>query len=361
MSPPPPEPGFSTASDRAACREAIRSGSRTFHAASLILPAAVRDPALSLYAFCRLADDAIDESGEPETALVALRQRLGLAYAGRPIDVAADRALADVVARFSIPRAIPEALLEGFGWDAGCRRYEDLPELLAYATRVAGTVGVMMALLMGARSAPALARAADLGAAMQLSNIARDVGEDARAGRLYLPLAWLRAAGVDPEGFLANPVFGPGVAAVVESLLQSAALLYQRAAAGVAALPPRCRPAIHAARLMYAEIGHEVARAGCDSVTRRAVVPASRKAALLARALAAAARRGDSVSAPAIPEAQFLLDAVADFDAQHEVRERASTVHGMTAKRQLVWTLELFERLERLERLERGPRASQPG
>jgi len=355
MPPPPKEPGFSTASDLAACRAAIRSGSKTFHAASLILPAAVRDPALSLYAFCRLADDAIDESGEPEKALVALRQRLGLAYAGRPIDVAADRALADIVSRFSIPREIPEALLEGFAWDAARRRYEDLPDLLAYATRVAGTVGVMMALLMGARSAQALARAADLGAAMQLSNIARDVGEDARAGRLYLPLAQLRAAGVDPEVFLANPVFGPGVATVVESLLESAAFLYRRAASGVAELPPRCRPAIHAARLMYAEIGQEVARAGCDSVTRRAIVSPSRKAALLARALSAGARRGSPVAAPAIPEAQFLIDAVLEFDARHDIGEQAWSAREMTIKQQLISTLELFERLEQRSRM------SQPG
>jgi phytoene synthase len=351
MPQPQSEPGFSTASDLAACRAAIRSGSKTFHAASLILPAAVRDPALALYAFCRLADDAIDESGAPEQALVALHQRLGLAYAGRPIDVAADRALADVVFRFSIPREIPEALLEGFAWDAGRRRYEGLPDLLAYATRVAGTVGVMMALLMGARSAQALARAADLGAAMQLSNIARDVGEDARAGRLYLPLAWLRAAGVDPEVFLANPSFGPGIAAVVESLLESAASLYRRAAHGVAELPPRCRPAIHAARLMYAEIGQEVARAGCDSVTRRAVVAPSRKAVLLARALSAGARRGTPSVAPAIPEAQFLIDAVLEFDARHGIGGQAFSGRRRTIQQQLIATLELFERLEQRARV----------
>lgn len=340
------ESSFSSASDLAECRAAIRSGSRTFHAASLLLPTAVREPALSLYAFCRLADDAIDESGEPEAALVALRQRLGLAYAGRPIDEAADRALADVVARFSIPRAIPEALLEGFAWDAAHRRYEDLPDLLAYATRVAGTVGVMMALLMGTRSGDALARAADLGAAMQLSNIARDVGTDARAGRLYLPLSWLREAGVDPEAFLRNPVHGPGVAAVVERLLESAAALYRRAAFGVAELPPRCRPAIRAASLMYAEIGREVARAGCDSVTRRAIVPASRKAALLAKALTAVVLRSAHVSAPAIPEAQFLLDAVHELDARRPVGEGAWAGRRMTVREQLIWTLELFERLE---------------
>ncbi len=98
-----------------------------------------------------------------------------------------------------MPRELPEALLEGFEWDLVGRRYETLEELQAYAARVAGSVGAMMAVLMGARSAAVLARACDLGVAMQLTNIARDVGEDARQGRLYLPLAWLREAGIDPE------------------------------------------------------------------------------------------------------------------------------------------------------------------
>ncbi len=98
-----------------------------------------------------------------------------------------------------------DALLEGFAWDAAGRRYDTLDDLLDYAARVAGAVGAMMAVLMGVRDPALLARACDLGVAMQLTNIARDVGEDARAGRLYLPLAWLREAGIDPDAFLADP------------------------------------------------------------------------------------------------------------------------------------------------------------
>jgi phytoene synthase len=147
----------------------------------------VRDSATALYAFCRLADDAIDE-GDTETgartrALATLAQRLDAAYTGRPHDDPADRAFAQIVAQHHIPRAVPEALLEGFAWDLQGRRYETLADLHDYAARVAGTVGVMMAMLMGVRAPAALARACDLGIAMQLTNIARDVGEDARAGR----------------------------------------------------------------------------------------------------------------------------------------------------------------------------------
>jgi phytoene synthase len=146
----------------------------------------------------------------------------------------------------------------------------------------------MMSIVMNTRTPEALARACELGVAMQLTNIARDVGEDARAGRLYLPMQWLREEGIEPDAWLANPVFGPGIARVVQRLLAAADDLYARAEKGVAHLPRDCRPAIHAARLVYAEIGREVEAAGADSVNKRAVVSGRRKLALLARASTAA-------------------------------------------------------------------------
>ena len=99
-----------------------------------------------------------------------------------PVTAAEDRALAEVVERFGIPRSMPEALLEGLAWDASGREYHTLSELYDYAARVAGCVGAMMTLVMGTSDARAVARACDLGVAMQLTNIARDVGEDARMG-----------------------------------------------------------------------------------------------------------------------------------------------------------------------------------
>ena len=110
--------------------------------------------------------------------------------------------MADLMRRCAIPAALPEALLEGLAWDAEGRSYETIDELFDYAARVAGAVGVMMALIMDVRSPQALARACDLGVAMQLTNIARDVGEDARLGRIYLPRQWLREAGIDADAWL---------------------------------------------------------------------------------------------------------------------------------------------------------------
>jgi phytoene synthase len=315
--------------DLEACERLMRGGSKTFFAASLVLPARVRAPAIALYAFCRLADDLIDGQGEaqqtgmphdPSAALEELHGRLRLIYAGTPMPVDADRALAAVVVRFGIPQALLEALLDGFAWDSQGRLYETLEDVHAYGARVAGTVGTMMALIMGARSAQALARACELGVAMQLTNIARDVGEDARNGRLYLPRAWLREAGIDPDAWLRAPSFGPALAGVVRRLLAEADRLYRRAERGIAELPRDCRPAIQAARLVYAEIGREVERHGCDSVSRRAVVSGQRKIALMALAMEAAlwrtVRTGWRMPALApLPAIAFLVDAAASAES----------------------------------------------
>lgn len=297
--------------DLARCEAILAAGSRSFHAASRLLPARARKPAVALYAFCREADDAVDRDGGPD-ALARLSLRLDRAYAQRPEDSAVDRAFAAAVASRRIPRAIPDALIEGFSWDAAGRRYADYPALEAYAVRVAGSVGLMMALVMGVREPGPLARALDLGVAMQLTNVARDVGEDAAMGRLYLPLDWCAEAGLDADAFLAAPRFSPELGRVVRRLLTEADRLYARAGHGIAALPFDCRPAIAAAGGIYAAIGAEVARAGYDSVSRRAVVGAPAKAWRLAASLAAVAPRfGAASAAPAVPSGAALIAAVA--------------------------------------------------
>lgn len=335
--------------DHVACRHLIRHGSRSFFFASLLLPQPMREPAYALYAFCRLADDAVDDAPQSQAEAVArLRARLDAVYAGAPHDIAADRAFAEIVSRFALPYALPDALLEGFEWDAAERRYDDLPDLHAYAARVAGTVGVMMSLLMGVRRPEALARAADLGVAMQLTNIARDVGEDARMGRLYLPRAWLVEAGIEPEAWLAAPRFDARLRDVIERLLSEADHLYARALAGIAILPRGCRPGIHAARLIYGEIGHSLRRCGHDSVNRRAVVTRGRKLHLLARAHRLAwLERARIEPAPALSATQFLLDAVARAPQPEAQPERS---YG----ERVVWALELLARMDEREELARA-------
>ena len=295
----------------------LRHGSRTFHAASFLLPREVRYPARVLYAFCRLADDAVDLGDCPSQAIDDLERRLLAIYAGRPREEGVDVAFAEVVARYAIPHALPAALLEGFAWDTQRRRYDDLEAVLGYAARVAGSVGAMMTLIMGSRTRSAVARACDLGMAMQLTNIARDVGEDARAGRLYLPVDLMSSAGLDADTWLAHPHCSPALAAVVNRLLHEASRLYQRAASGIAELPPACRAGINAARHLYAEIGAEVARRGGDSVRSRAIVGRGRKAQVLLRAIAGVPFLPAPASAPPTPAAVFLVNALPDTGSAH--------------------------------------------
>jgi 15-cis-phytoene synthase len=344
--------------DAQSLRKLMRGGSKTFFAASLLLPSRVRLPATALYAYCRLADDAIDLGTDPHAAMRALQARLDAIYAGEPGDEEADCALAEVVHRFGIPRTLLDALLDGFLWDADGRRYQTLSDVRAYGARVAGTVGAMMALVMQTRSPAAIARACELGVAMQLTNIARDVGEDARNGRLYLPREWLAQAGIDADRWLEQPRFEPGIAAVVHRLLGEADRLYARAEAGIGELPFDCRPAIHAARRVYAEIGHQLEREGLDSVSRRAVVSKGRKLALLAAStgialMPAGGRSGDEP----LPEIAFLVDAVAAHpattpDSTHRVPRR-------NFDERMEWASSLHARLVDRDRSRYGPR--EPG
>jgi phytoene synthase len=298
--------------DVAVCERVLRNGSASFATAARLLPLRVRAPATVLYAFCREADDAIDLAPDAtDRAVETLRERLARAYAGTPDDNPVDRAFAKVVARERIPQALFDALLEGLQWDTDDKTYASLADLYAYAARVAGTVGAMMTVVMGARSTAALARACDLGVAMQLTNIARDVGEDARRGRIYLPLDWMREAGIEAHAWLERPVHTPALASVVARLLAAADALYTRAESGIALLPRDCRPAIGAARWIYADIGRAVREAGHDAMTRRAYVSRRRKLWLLARAYTARWPAPRYVEPP-LDAVRFLVSACTD-------------------------------------------------
>jgi 15-cis-phytoene synthase len=312
--------------DLAACHAAIRTGSHSFHAASRLLPAEVRDRGIVLYAFCRLADDAVDLSAEKARAVVALNDRLDKAYAGRPRNAPADRAFARLLQQVDLPRALPDALIEGLAWDAEGRTCATFSDLCAYSARVASAVGAMMCVLMGVRDAPRLARACDLGLAMQLTNIARDVGEDAREGRLYLPLDWLAEAGIDPATLPHLRHATPALKVVVARLLAQAERFYRRSEPGIDALPPLCRPGIRAARLAYGGIGRALARAGHDSIAQRATTTRAQKLGFLARATVASVAAGlmpraATLYAPPAPECAFLVQAATRADPRPDRSE----------------------------------------
>jgi 15-cis-phytoene synthase len=337
--------------DLAACRALLSNGSRSFALAARLLPQDIAAAATGLYAFCRVADDLIDGAAGAEAQTAALRHlrgRLDDIYRCRPRNHPEDRALACLVADYGIPRALPEALLEGFAWDAAGHRYRTLAELEAYGVRVAGTVGMMLSFLMGDRRPGQLARACDLGIAMQLTNIARDVGEDAAAGRLYLPTDWFERAGLDAAGWLQSPRQDRRIADMVATILRRADDLYRRADTGIERLPARYRVGIRAASRVYAAIGEALTGQAYDAVSRRAVVGAPRKVLLVAGAVLPRRGHGAAAESPPHPAAADLLQQVVGSLPSPERPASASSA---------AFLVELFLRLDRRTRMTTGPGA----
>jgi len=251
-----------------------------------------------LYAWCRYCDDVIDgqELGfavggavpalQRDRALEHITTATREALAGRaerPEFVALQRVVEDA----AIPHRHPMELIEGFAMDVAGRRYLSLEDTLEYCYHVAGVVGVMMAHVMGVRDRATLERAQDLGIAFQLTNIARDVLDDWRAGRVYLPREFLDAEGL-ADADIGDPVHRDSLAKVVARLLAVADTYYDSAREGLPALPLRCAWAVAAARVIYRDIGTLVRQRGEDAWTTRASVGRARKTAALAEGLSSA-------------------------------------------------------------------------
>ena len=265
---------------------AIRTGSKSFAAAARLFSRPTRESAVMLYAWCRHCDDAVDgqvlghRTGAPAAAgaeLERLRAKTEAALRGDAADHPAFAALQVVVQRHAIPARYPLAHLDGFAMDVDGRRYETLASTLDYAYHVAGIVGIMMAHVMGVRDERVLARACDLGLAFQLTNIARDVIEDAANGRVYLPEDWLAEAGI-PAGEVAEPRHRKALAGVVRRLLDQAERYYASAAIGIGALPPRSAWAIATALRVYRQIGREVRARGPHAWDERVSTTAAQNA-----------------------------------------------------------------------------------
>jgi phytoene synthase len=274
------------------CLATLAHHAKSFHFASRMLPRRCRDEAAVLYAWCRIADDAIDLAapGEGRTNLTRLERELDDVYAGRPQTDPVLAAFAEVVRARGVPREYPAELLAGLAMDLEKDRYATLDELLLYAFRVAGTVALMMAHVLQVSELAALRRAVHLGIAMQLTNICRDVREDWERGRLYLPLDLLAQAGA--PGVAAHlggelpPAVLPAIATVVRRLLGEADRYYRSGDRGIPALSGRCGLAVRTARLVYAAIGGRIAARGYDAWAGRAMVSLARKLGLLAKAAA---------------------------------------------------------------------------
>lgn len=293
--------------DLRACRALIQRHSRSFYASSLLLPTAQRQQAWALYAFCRHADDTVDGENDgqgtvspaaessPRLLLArvqSLRTRLQAVYRNdRSVldapERSVERAFAAVVAHTGLPQGVPEQLLAGMEMDARGQLYGSWDDLLLYCFNVAATVGLMMTYVLGhrmseqaslttSRVAEVYLRACDLGVAMQLTNIARDVGEDARRGRVYLPDELLARHGLRAEALMKLAERGgpspPALRRAIAELLSHADQHYAAARQGIPMLQPGGQLAIRAAESIYRGIGERLRKSGCDPLLGRARV-----------------------------------------------------------------------------------------
>ncbi len=277
--------------------DAFHRHSRTFSLAARLLPGAVRMPVATLYLFCRridsIADERVVEAGADAalSEVDAAREALLATLAGRPPNTLLWRRLAEVHAAYALAPAPLYELLDGATWDLRARAIETGADLVNYSNLVAGSVGAMMLPLLvpGAEERAKLeASARTLGIAMQITNIVRDVGEDARRlGRIYLPRAWMDECGVTPEALSRAAPGTPegyvpaGYPALLERTMQAAELRYRRSAEGIGHLPLRARLAVRAAARMYREIMNEVRALGYANLGERAYVSYRRKLGLV--------------------------------------------------------------------------------
>ncbi len=280
----------------------ISKGSKSFALASFFFDKATRADVQMLYAWCRHCDDVIDgqdlggdapdidlSADEQANRLAGLRRDTLSAIEGRAVGHPAFDGFSLVTQHHHIPSVYPMDLLEGFAKDVARNRYETLNDTLSYCYGVAGAVGIMMAIVMGAEpeNEALLDRACDLGLAFQLTNIARDIVDDAKAGRIYLPTEFLEDAGLaaDPVAIL-DPDNRFALAHAVSRLLQEADLYYASASEGIPDLRPRAAAAIASARNIYRDIGRLIRNRGPRAWDDRAHTSKTRKLWLAARGCA---------------------------------------------------------------------------
>lgn len=256
-----------------------REHSRTFFIASGLLPRGERRAIRALYAFCRVSDDLVDrQEGDREAKLAQWRQR---SLSDQPQDDdPVILAWTDARHRHNIPRQYAEQLLDGIASDLTRSRYQSFDELAQYCYGVASTVGLMVMHIVGYESMEAIPYAVKLGVALQLTNILRDVGEDWRNGRLYLPQDELAAFGLTEEDIASGRV-DERWRAFMSFQINRAKQLFAEALPGVALLGKQGRFAIGAAAELYQAILDDIEANDFDVFRRRAHVSDSRKLALM--------------------------------------------------------------------------------
>jgi len=264
------------------CQEkASRSGS-SFYYSFLFLPPERRRAITALYAYCREVDDVVDECTDPGVARTKLawwREEVTKIYTGKAQHPVA-RALADVVQEFGITEDLLMTVIDGMAMDLDYNRYPDFDTLKTYCHRVAGVVGLMSARIFGYSDPRTLEYAAELGLAFQLTNIIRDVGEDARRNRVYLPLDELAAAGIEASQIVhvsASVQSGDAFRQLMTRQVERAQATYDAAFAKLPAADRKSQlPGIIMAAI-YRTLLDEIRADGCRVLTHRTALPPARK------------------------------------------------------------------------------------
>lgn len=271
----PDQQTLPAANDWRLCEEIARDNGRSFYLASRCLPTDRRRAIRATYAWCRLTDDIVDSDDHRDHSARAEALDRWETQLTEPVDVVA-RTFAHVRETYSIPLKPMKDLIAGARMDLTAMPYRTWEDLRVYCYHVAGTVGLMVAPILGCTNPDALVHAADLGIAMQMTNILRDVAEDAAMGRLYLPLDELEAFSCTPEAIMAGRP-EPGFRDFMAFQIDRTRKTYVDALQGVSSLSPTGQFATLAASRFYAGILDEIETMDYDVFRQRAYVPSSRK------------------------------------------------------------------------------------
>jgi len=260
------------------CRQKAAASGSSFYYSFRFLPPPRRRAIIALYAFCREVDDVVDEVSDPTVARAKLawwRREIALVFAGQPSHPVA-LALRPVVREYDLPEAHFQTVIDGMEMDLMQHRYLDFPALELYCHRVAGVVGLMSAEIFGYTDPATKGYARDLGVAFQLTNIIRDVGEDARRGRIYLPQDELQRFAVPPSALLRGE-YSAAFRQLMRFEVDRARTWYERA---MAQLPSQDRKAQRAGLVMaaiYRTLLDEIAHDGYQVLDRRTSLTPLRK------------------------------------------------------------------------------------
>jgi phytoene synthase len=284
------------------CRQLNAAHGRTYYLATLLLPAWKRPYVHALYGFARYADEIVDDLGStatPEEKACLLREWGARFLAGEAEESGTLPAVRDTIRRWNIPLEHFEAFLRSMEMDLTVTGYATWDELMVYMYGSAAVIGLQMLPILEPLSAAAAPYARDLGVAFQLANFIRDVGEDLRRGRVYLPADSLALFGVTREQLASGVVDGP-VRRLLAHEIARCREIFRAAEPGVRLLHPTSRDCIRTALALYSGILDEVERADYRVLDRRAALGTPRRLAVAVPGLvrAARARHGTSRRTP---------------------------------------------------------------